>query len=122
MKGKTESSRKSPRNNRKRFHEAAAKSTGSGWAKGTGYGFGQQTTSVDVKLAEETTQKRQSEEEHVISLFYLLACYLCPDDKTETDLTLKPLPKGIENAFKGSCVMGAVASYIKNDSGTKRNQ
>lgn len=59
--------------------------------------------------------KQQKEEEHVKCLLEILAAMLDPEDKQVLDETTI-LPSGLYEKIGESCLLAAIASYLRNDS------
>lgn len=77
------------------------------WAKGTGFGTGSTMQQWD---AEKTLMQQKMEEEHVSCILEILSSYIeCFDDENIKD--------SIVELFDHSCVINALASYLRNDSG-----
>lgn len=76
------------------------------WAKGTGFGTGSTMQQWD---AEKTLMQQKMEEEHVSCILEILSSYIeCFDDN---------IKDAIVELFDHSCVINALASYLRNDSG-----
>ena len=75
------------------------------WAKGTGFGTGSTIQQWD---AEKTLMQQKMEEEHVTCILEILSSYIecCRDD----------LAASIVELLDHSCVINALASYLRNDS------
>lgn len=77
------------------------------WAKGTGFGTGSTMQQWD---AEKTLMQQKMEEEHVSCILEILSSYIeCFDDDNMKD--------AIVELFDHSCVINALSSYLRNDSG-----
>lgn len=104
------------------------------WAKGTGFGTGSTQQSWDV---EQALQRQKSEEEHVTVLLQVLSSYINPGDKVATDSNdmvvdisepsssytdstkdpVSELPSVFLQLLQRSCLIPALSSYLRNDSG-----
>ncbi|XP_065205960.1 baculoviral IAP repeat-containing protein 6-like isoform X3 [Planococcus citri] len=100
------------------------------WAKGTGFGTGSTTQSWNV---EQALCRQRFEEEHVTVFLQILACYMNPDfklqdrpsaileelnnlDKDSSPADQPPLPALFVELVEHSCLLPALASYLRNDS------
>uniref|UniRef100_UPI00358FA005 baculoviral IAP repeat-containing protein 6 n=1 Tax=Myxine glutinosa TaxID=7769 RepID=UPI00358FA005 len=91
------------------------------WAKGTGFGTGSTTSGWDV---EQALSKQRMEEEHVTCLLQVLASYINPNSSYPTlaevsngeNQSHSPLPAVLSSLFSQSCLLPAIASYLRNDS------
>uniref|UniRef100_A0A8C4Q1J4 Dual E2 ubiquitin-conjugating enzyme/E3 ubiquitin-protein ligase BIRC6 n=1 Tax=Eptatretus burgeri TaxID=7764 RepID=A0A8C4Q1J4_EPTBU len=91
------------------------------WAKGTGFGTGSTTSGWDV---EQALSKQRMEEEHVTCLLQVLASYINPNSSYPTlpevstgeNQSHSPLPAVLPSLFSQSCLLPAIASYLRNDS------
>lgn len=85
------------------------------WAKGTGFGTGSTQQSWNV---EQALLRQRSEEEHVTVLLQVLASYINPGGReTDDSPDNKVLPPGFEQQLGNSCLLPALSSYLRNDSG-----
>lgn len=51
-------------------------------------------------------------------LFDALSVFINPEDKVEEEMTSQPkLPEGLLDRLADSCILPALASYLRNDSG-----
>uniref|UniRef100_T1IPT5 Dual E2 ubiquitin-conjugating enzyme/E3 ubiquitin-protein ligase BIRC6 n=1 Tax=Strigamia maritima TaxID=126957 RepID=T1IPT5_STRMM len=97
------------------------------WAKGTGFGTGSTNQSWDV---EQAILRQRSEEEHVTCLVQVLASYINPGGQVPSNFTDKAddslcneetgqdalLPPLFPELISQSCLLPAIASYLRNDS------
>lgn len=95
------------------------------WAKGTGFGTGSTQQSWDV---EQALLRQKYEEEHVTVLLQALSSYINPGDKIpqgvndegsyhETSDIAPELPPIFFELLQQSCLIPALCSYLRNDSG-----
>lgn len=76
------------------------------WAKGTGFGTGSTMQQWD---AEKTLMQQKMEEEHVSCILEILSCYIQCLEENVNDAIIE--------LFDHSCVINALSSYLRNDSG-----
>lgn len=76
------------------------------WAKGTGFGTGSTMQQWD---AEKTLMQQKMEEEHVTCILEILSIYL--------DCCQQNMSDQIVELIDHSCVINALSSYLRNDSG-----
>lgn len=84
------------------------------WAKGTGFGTGSTQQSWNV---EQALMKQRSEEEHVTVLLQVLASYISPNGQAQDELMEDVLPPTFHDLLANSCLLPALSSYLRNDSG-----
>lgn len=95
------------------------------WAKGTGFGTGSTQQSWNV---EQALMRQKSEEEHVTVLLQVLSSYINPGDvmppNNDTDYhgesgdsISADLPALFLDLMQQSCLLPALCSYLRNDSG-----
>jgi baculoviral IAP repeat-containing protein 6 len=99
------------------------------WAKGTGFGTGSTQQSWNV---EQALQRQRGEEEYVTVLLQVLASFINPlgavpahffsedESSSEGEMETKermPLPSSFPSLLQQSCLLPAVSSYLRNDSG-----
>ncbi|KAI5705732.1 hypothetical protein M8J75_001299 [Diaphorina citri] len=85
------------------------------WAKGTGFGTGSTTQNWNMEHA---LSRQRLEEEHVTSLLRVLSAYIGPDPETpEPSSPRPPLPPLLKQLIRQSCLLPALSSYLRNDSG-----
>jgi len=99
------------------------------WAKGTGFGTGSTQQSWNV---EQALQRQKGEEEYVTVLLQVLASFINPqgavpahffsedESSSEGESETKersPLPISFPMLLSQSCLLPAVSSYLRNDSG-----
>ena len=98
------------------------------WAKGTGFGTGSTQSNFN---AEELLKKRQTEEEHVSALLYVVSAYIDPSEtgfnQTDTAATEADTMNDTTNTaeleseavhmLSESCLQHVITSYLRNDSG-----
>ncbi|ETE62917.1 Baculoviral IAP repeat-containing protein 6, partial [Ophiophagus hannah] len=94
------------------------------WAKGTGFGTGSTASGWDV---EQALTKQRLEEEHVTCLLQVLASYINPAGSTSNgDIqsshesrgqNSSALPSVLLELLSQSCLIPAMSSYLRNDSG-----
>ena len=58
--------------------------------------------------------KQQSEEEHVTCMMDIVSAMISPEDRHQSSASL---PYGLRNLLGESCLLPAIASYLRNDSG-----
>ncbi|KAK2527056.1 hypothetical protein Q9966_010515 [Columba livia] len=95
------------------------------WAKGTGFGTGSTASGWDV---EQALTKQRLEEEHVTCLLQVLASYINPAGSTSNGETQtshegrgqnsSALPSVLLELLSQSCLIPAMSSYLRNDSGS----
>ncbi|KAI5102813.1 baculoviral IAP repeat-containing protein 6 isoform X13 [Silurus meridionalis] len=94
------------------------------WAKGTGFGTGSTASGWDV---EQALNKQRLEEEHVTCLLQVLASYInpagcvCSGDVGMVDggsHNSAALPSVLQELLSQSCLIPAMSSYLRNDSGS----
>uniref|UniRef100_A0A8D8V1I0 Dual E2 ubiquitin-conjugating enzyme/E3 ubiquitin-protein ligase BIRC6 n=1 Tax=Cacopsylla melanoneura TaxID=428564 RepID=A0A8D8V1I0_9HEMI len=87
------------------------------WAKGTGFGTGSTTQNWNIEHA---LSRQRLEEEHVTALLRVLSAYVGPPDDLSTNSPstrpLLPLPPLLKQLIRQSCLLPALASYLRNDS------
>lgn len=82
---------------------------------GTGFGTGSTQQSWNV---EQALLRQRSEEEHVTVLLQVLASYINPGGRDTEELAdNKVLPPTFEQLLANSCLLPALSSYLRNDSG-----
>lgn len=96
------------------------------WAKGTGFGTGSTQQSWNV---EQALMRQKSEEEHVTVLLQVLSSYMNPGDIVPTagacdsesinyrESSDSDLPPLFMDLLQQSCLIPALCSYLRNDSG-----
>lgn len=100
------------------------------WAKGTGFGTGSTAQCWNV---EQALLRQRSEEEHVTVLLQAISSFLNPrdvipqrfheplsDSDSDSEATRLPqsrLPPQLSLLLQKSCLLPAVCSYLRNDSG-----
>ncbi|CAG2059346.1 unnamed protein product, partial [Timema podura] len=97
------------------------------WAKGTGFGTGSTVQSWNV---EQALLRQRSEEEHVTVLLQVLSSYINPggavppnflsddaDEESESESDQPHLPPLFHDLLQQSCLLPAISSYLRNDSG-----
>ncbi|RLV98685.1 hypothetical protein DV515_00010556 [Chloebia gouldiae] len=94
------------------------------WAKGTGFGTGSTASGWDV---EQALTKQRLEEEHVTCLLQVLASYINPAGSTSNEdaqtshegrgQNSSALPSILLELLSQSCLIPAMSSYLRNDSG-----
>ncbi|MEQ2251187.1 Baculoviral IAP repeat-containing protein 6 [Ilyodon furcidens] len=94
------------------------------WAKGTGFGTGSTASGWDV---EQALTKQRLEEEHVTCLLQVLASYInpagsssCHSSDASADSRAQnssALPAVLQELLSQSCLIPAMSSYLRNDSG-----
>ncbi len=83
------------------------------WAKGTGFGTGSTTSSWDI---EATLAKRKAQEKFIALCFTIIAEYMGFKGHAETTPTYAS-SDDLVKMLSDSCVLPALASYLRNDSG-----
>lgn len=82
---------------------------------GTGFGTGSTQQSWNV---EQALLRQRSEEEHVTVLLQVLASYINPGGSAADELAdCNVLPAAFEQQLANSCLLPALSSYLRNDSG-----
>jgi len=87
------------------------------WAKGTGFGTGSTTSSWD---ADQALLRQKSEEKHVTCLLSALSSYIRPEPGHaggSSAAAESALPAVLYELLAQSCLVPAMASYLRNDSG-----
>ncbi|CAB1343562.1 unnamed protein product, partial [Coregonus sp. 'balchen'] len=93
------------------------------WAKGTGFGTGSTASGWDV---EQALTKQRLEEEHVTCLLQVLASYINPagcvshgeaPTGESRGHNSNALPTVLQELLSQSCLIPAMSSYLRNDSG-----
>ncbi|KAL1461609.1 hypothetical protein WDU94_013487, partial [Cyamophila willieti] len=84
---------------------------------GTGFGTGSTTQNWNIEHA---LSRQRLEEEHVTALLRVLSAYVGPPDDQSTNSPsprpLLPLPPLLKQLIRQSCLLPALASYLRNDS------
>ncbi|XP_067943447.1 baculoviral IAP repeat-containing protein 6-like [Watersipora subatra] len=83
------------------------------WPKGTGFGTGSAFPSRDF---EQLLLKLRDEEENVRCMLDIISAFINPDDNLQVESHKTVLPAELYQRLSDSCLLPAIASYLRNDS------
>lgn len=84
------------------------------WAKGTGFGTGSTTSNWDIDA---TFAKKKTQEKFIALCFTIMAEYMGFKGRTEATSTSDISSDKLVTMLSDSCLLPALGSYLRNDSG-----